>query len=302
MACHTDPVSTTTYQKDYRVDRFVPAVRMTTLPMYQPGREKSTNQWRPSVKKVPGPPSSVLFARYVPKDKKTVTQSRSASRLPRLAKSESAKPRVLVTKFGLMDVNEVEQLAHKLKWTPTTLVATEEAHLPMSQKDTRAKTLEKRADMVRFDVQRYDDQPRMWQQAELFDRYQLRQPVERVVYPYDTSDDKKLPKRRGKEAANPRDSEKIRNLVQQDQIASVFVRHCPGYAGYVPRVPPADHVTKQAPNPSMVSTMKATYREIPREELMKRRFANSSQFAKAVTLTFPFNPYSKVGSSSYISE
>ncbi|XP_046375239.2 uncharacterized protein LOC124148275 [Haliotis rufescens] len=295
MACYNDPVSATTYQKDYRVDQLLPALRMTTLPMFQPGREVSTNQWRPTLKKVAGPPSSVLFARYVPKNKKTVLPSDSAVRQCRLASVECPKPRVLATKLGQMDMQLVEKLAHKWRWTPTSLMATEDAHVPMPQIDTRSKTLEKRADMVKFDVKRYYDQPRMWQQAEMFDRYQLRQPVERVVYPYNKADDKKLLTKRGKVATDTGKAEKMRRLVRQDQLASVFVRHCPGYAGFVPRVPPADHLTKRVVNPSMVSTMKATNREVSREELIKRQFAIIGQFSKSVTLTFPFNPYNKVG-------
>ncbi|XP_069114584.1 uncharacterized protein [Argopecten irradians] len=90
------------------------------------------------------------------------------------------------------------------------------------------------------------------------------------------------------------ESARIRSMVQDNMLANVYVRQTPGYAGFVPRAPPEGQMERKSEGAHMVSTMKATYRELPAATYQKQLNARKGPFSKTVTLTYPFNPYNKV--------
>ncbi|XP_050399437.1 uncharacterized protein LOC126816729 [Patella vulgata] len=153
--------------------------------------------------------------------------------------------------------------------------------------------------MIRFDVKRYEDNQHSWQQAVLLDQLQIRSSVVRSDCYDKRLADQKLVSKRWNVVQSVKPLELIEKL--RNNTFLVWNRPCPGYVGFIPRVPPAIKI-KNRENLAMMSTMKATYRTIPGYEYIDPTNFRQGAFSKTVTLTYPFNPYNKISDTKLIED
>lgn len=208
------------------------------------------------------------------------------------------KKREFDTKFGKMDINTVNKLVNHIRWTSTSMDAGQEefASIPVPEIQPPESTLETKADMVRLRGRKYESSPGDWQKCIYWDCVQPRGTVTHgdLLEKTHGQPEKLLAKRKSRTGGYREESARIRSMVQDNMLANVYVRQTPGYAGFVPRAPPEGQMERKSEGAHMVSTMKATYRELPAATYQKQLNARKGPFSKTVTLTYPFNPYNKV--------
>ncbi|OWF37376.1 uncharacterized protein LOC110467495 [Mizuhopecten yessoensis] len=202
------------------------------------------------------------------------------------------------TKFGKMDMNMVNKLVNHIRWTSTTADAGQEefASIPVPEIRAPETTLEPKADLVRLHSRKYEAAPADWQKCIYWDCVQPRGTVTHgdLLEKTHGQPEKLFVKRKSLTGGYREESERIRKMSKEKMLANIYVRQCPGYAGFVPRAPPEGQMERKLEGPHMVSTMKATYRELPASTYEKQQNARKGPFSKTVTLTYPFNPYNKV--------
>ncbi|KAH3714797.1 uncharacterized protein LOC127856224 [Dreissena polymorpha] len=205
--------------------------------------------------------------------------------------------KVFDTKFGPMDMETIEQLYNKTRYSTCAQIAAREVSVPMFKLDPPTTTREKAPDMVRPRGQRYESRPEEWQDAVLWDRLQSR--PETNARPRSGSRQRLLHIRKNKEEIPLEVLDKIRDHVRTDNLASVFVKKCPGYLGYTPMCPPETRLDDRKSPPEMTSLMRASYRRFPDNIYEREKYARQGPFSKTVTLTFPFNPFNKKGQDRF---
>ncbi|XP_033754461.1 uncharacterized protein LOC117337545 [Pecten maximus] len=216
------------------------------------------------------------------------------------------KKREFDTKFGKMDINMVNKLVNRIRWTSTTTDACQEefASIPVPEIEPPESTLEPKADMVRLHGRKYESSPGDWQKCIFWDCVQPRGTVTHgdLLEKTHGQPEKLLAKRKSRTGGYREESERIRRMAQDNMLANIYVRQTPGYAGFVPRAPPEGQMERRLEGAHMVSTMKATYRELPASTYQKQLNARKGPLSKTVTLTYPFNPYNKVVQSCVLTE
>ncbi|XP_078608843.1 uncharacterized protein LOC144880509 isoform X1 [Branchiostoma floridae x Branchiostoma japonicum] len=76
--------------------------------------------------------------------------------------------------------------------------------------------------------------------------------------------------------------------------AAPRLRPCPGYSGYVPRETAQVKVDViHDPESPFATSMRTTYRKLPKATFRTSRFAHRGPLCRTVTLTYPFNPFNK---------
>ncbi|XP_041377083.1 uncharacterized protein LOC121389497 [Gigantopelta aegis] len=209
----------------------------------------------------------------------------------------------MAAKYPDMDMYKVDELAYNVRWTTSTRQQQEEGALPVTQIDPKRLTFEKRADPVRFDIQRYYSPMQDWQKVDMWDRYQVRAPVPRVIPPVETRDvmaryvKKKLETRHDNiEAMEKEKLDRIKKLVENDQVSSQYIPKVINYAGYIPRQPKENIVKSGAPpNPAMQSTTMMSYRQLPPLEGISDSTQNgqNAPLASSISLVNPHNTFNK---------
>lgn len=205
----------------------------------------------------------------------------------------ATKPcKVIDTKFGPMDMQTIETLHKKYRYTSIAQKSAAECdrHLPKPDPPT---SLEPKADMVRLQAKRYEPRSEEWQDAVLWDRIQSRLPTNRPKSP---QRERILSIRQLPNCLDEGRQNRIMNLVKTDGLANVFVRKCPGYAGYNPLCPPETELNdKKNTLGSSTTAMSVYYRQFPDTVYKNPKFARRGVFSKTITLTYPYNPFNKIG-------
>ncbi|XP_063441182.1 uncharacterized protein LOC134721856 [Mytilus trossulus] len=264
------------------------------------GTKGSNTQQYLEPKTITQTPAPQNISSVRPKSSDKTKQNGRKIRNERLTTAGSKKTSLFQTNFGHLDSNYVNSLLHKYQWTSATKQANGEACLPVTKVAPPTSVIEKKADMIRLSGQRYESSVGDWQNAVLWDRIQLRGHVLHADLKEKSigMPEKILLKRinEGKLAEKrPRiNSPKIRKLLEDNKIHKIYVRQCPGYAGFVPRQPPKIEMEREPERTHMTSVMKASYRELPGKEYRPQNFARKGPMSKTVTLTYPFNPFNKV--------
>ncbi|XP_071958617.1 uncharacterized protein [Antedon mediterranea] len=200
-----------------------------------------------------------------------------------------------------VDKETIDELCSVFRWKSTTRAATEQACLPVIEKPPLRTTLEANADLVMSKPKRYESAPRLWQRvATRWDLPQERSTVPsistRKMLTAATHTMDKLPC-----SNNVPIKENTYRLSIDDKLTSTYVRQTPGYAGFVPRtpleVPMARGRLTADYTPS--STMRSSFRPFPSEMLHRLSHCRRGPLSKTVTLTYPFNPFSKVDQRAF---
>ncbi|XP_063951763.1 uncharacterized protein LOC129277568 [Lytechinus pictus] len=226
-------------------------------------------------------------------------------------KKESFKEDTVEDPLKGLSPEEINQLAIRAFWTSTTRRMTEQACLPVPKFRPPSSTLERNADLVKYRPWRYDVGPATWQEITppVWDRIQERARIKpRQSYPRPTPvinttaftpipaiNRPKSGKSKLKDGGSISVNEKITDLVKRERLTSTYVRQCPGYAGYRPRSPlriPMENLNE--PNLRMMTTMKASYRPLMFPLINMDHFLHKGPMSRTVTLTYPYNPFSKV--------
>ncbi|XP_045194686.2 uncharacterized protein LOC123550322 [Mercenaria mercenaria] len=285
--CTVPGIAESTYKMCYRgeIPR-MPFIRYKTLPCMYPAESKmSYRQGEQSefgrkrvAQHIPHPPALPAPAKPRPV---------SGVKLP--CTSRSLQNIVTDTKFGPMDMETMEKLYNKYRYTTFAQKAAAECDLQL-EKPEPPTSLDPKADMVRLYAKRYEASTEEWQDAVLWDRLQSRYPTNQHRSPRK----KKLLNNR-QNGLDERRLNIIRNLVRTDGLANVFVRKCPGYAGYNSLCPPETKLNDKKNPPEWSTIMSASYGKFPDHVYDKQSFARQGPFSQTVTLTYPFNPFNKVG-------
>ncbi|XP_033625659.1 uncharacterized protein LOC117288898 [Asterias rubens] len=191
----------------------------------------------------------------------------------------------------------VEELCRSYHWKTTSKEAAKEGCLEVSEIDPPNSTLEQKSDVIMSRPMRYDANERPWQRVvPLWDRLQSRPHVgknvsSRQIGKTMLNADSQPPTK----TANISLDEKIAMMGSEDKLSSMFVRKCPGYAGYVPRSPHNVAMeTSRLLDLRTMTTMKSSYRPFATKEYTTKNFAHRGPLSRTVTLTYPYNPYNKV--------
>lgn len=279
-------VPQSTYRTCYRGELpALPLIKYRTLPcMYPPG---STQPCRPTQHHIPLKKGKILIPETPPLPV-------PAKKRPRSSKTSSASrsTKVFETKYGPMDMNTVDRLYNQMRYATCSQTAGAEYALPVHKPAPSDTTKEQRPDMVRFRSQKYEAQPEQWQNAVLWDRIQTRAPHNRTASPANPI---LLIRRKSTKPVDLTRSDEISNLVKNEGLAAVFVRKCPGYAGYTPLCPPETQLNDKKTPVSRASLMATSYSKFPDTQYKTQHYGRKGSFSKTVTLTYPFNPFNKVG-------
>ncbi|XP_033119609.1 uncharacterized protein LOC117118968 [Anneissia japonica] len=203
-----------------------------------------------------------------------------------------------------VDREELEELARIFRWTSTTRAATEEACLPVIEKPLLRQTLEVNADLAMNKPKRYESTPRLWQRvAPRWEQTQERSEVPCISTRkmWTTSTDSNPENTPKKYSSKVTISEETYRLAKENKLTSTFVRQAPGYAGFVPRTPLEIPMARaKTPAYKPCSTMRNSFRPFPAETLCRLLYYRRGPLSKTVTLTYPFNPFSKVEQRAFL--
>ncbi|KAL4235301.1 hypothetical protein ACF0H5_006936 [Mactra antiquata] len=288
--CTIKGISESTYASSYTGELpTLPLIKYKTLPcLYPPGStvpcrqvQHDNLQRQNAIKRV---------KRTVPQPPQIPAPAKPRPGSGKYKCGPSRPVKVFDTKFGPMDMVMIDELYKKTRYTTLAQKAGAELALPVQKVDPPKTTQEPKADMVRLYGQRYEQRPEEWQDAVFWDRIQARAPT--TPRPITPGRDKLLRRRQITNVLDQAREDTIRQLVRSDGLANVFARKCPGYAGYNPLCPPD---TRLDDKKEVNTLMSASYRELPHQDNRQRSYARRGIFTKSVTLTYPFNPFNKVG-------
>ncbi|XP_022108106.1 uncharacterized protein C7orf72 homolog [Acanthaster planci] len=199
----------------------------------------------------------------------------------------------------------VEELCRSYHWKTSSKEAAKEGCLRVPELKPPLTTMEPRSDFLSYRSMRYDSRQLPWQRvAPVWDRVQERPHVGcNVTSRLIGGGAVKATTENAKQSASKKKEDialddKILQLVREEKVPSMFVRKCPGYAGYVPRSPLRVSMETASifPDQRTMSTMKSSYRTFPTREYAVKEFAHKGPLSRTVTLTYPYNPYNKVES------
>ncbi|XP_038066954.1 spermatogenesis-associated protein 48-like [Patiria miniata] len=198
----------------------------------------------------------------------------------------------------------VEELCRSYHWKTSSKEAAKEGCLRVPELKPPSTTMEPPSDFFVYRPMRYDSHQLPWQRvAPVWDRLQERPHVgdnvsSRQIGTQTSPNQMAIPtakKALPKKKENISLDERIKQLVRENKLSSMFVRTCPGYVGYVPRSPL--NVSMEAslvPDLRTMTTMKSSYRPFATKEYSMKEFAHKGPLSRTVTLTYPYNPYNKV--------
>jgi len=187
-----------------------------------------------------------------------------------------------------------------LRWITTSGELCEHIPNPGIQMEPPVKTWEKKADQVTLRPRRYETSANTWQRVGTqWDKSQYRPHIDTIRAGKVDGSSPRNPCSRTNRSPEPDRNkeveEKILNLIKTDKLVSSFVRPCPGYAGFKPRLPiegtPETHETLRD---HIKTLMKHSYKSYESEDFVKTIHPHLGPMSRVVTLTYPYNPFNKV--------